>query len=416
MRHCVYIFDIEEVLPEEAMKKFTILTIAPALALFAVGCSSPTAMQSTEYDDMYYSAADKTEYAQPAVTTYAQAEEQEQQQEAVAEEGVRNPEYSERSSAVTDNYYGDEYYDGRDYDPRDNWYRPNYSFVDPSWAYDPYPTYSSYSYNRSYRHRHIDPFYDPFYYDPFYYDPFAYRPYWRNGVTIAVIYSYGWGGHYGRYYPYYGRYYNPYYSPWYPHYNYYHGGYYGRQYVYDYPRYNNTRKVQYGPRGERGGVVTERTQRGARTERGTLTEGSEERATQGRPARTTERAGTPAAEGSKEVITTRPDRGRDTYTPRGGEARPVRERTVRGEEQREQPATRPAVEPRTTREPAPRREVRQEQRSTETRQSPPPRRETPERTSEQRETRSSESAPSRSSGSENNNNSRSTGGRPPRGN
>ncbi|MBC5774452.1 hypothetical protein H8S95_10295 [Pontibacter sp. KCTC 32443] len=387
------------------MKNFTILTIASALSLLLAGCSGSNGMQSSEYDDMYYSTADKTEYVQPVEEAYAQAEEAEQQPETTTEEGVLNPEYSERSSTNTDNYYGDEYYDGREYDPRDNWYRPNYSFVDPSWAYNNYPVYNSYSSYRSYRHRYADPFYDPFYYDPFYYDPFAYRPFYGSGLTIAISYNYGWGGYYGRYNPYC---YRPYYSNYYGGYNHYYGGYYGHNYVYDYPRYVQPYKVQYGPRGERGGVVTDGVQRDGRAERGLSTEGNEQRATQRRPGRTTDRAGMPTTEDSKEVITGQPSR--ENYRPRSGEARPVRGRIERTQEdqQREQPVNRPAAT-----ETRPRREYRQEQRSTETRESAP-RRETT-RSYEQRETRRSEPAPSRSSSSGSSSESKSSG-RPPRGN
>ncbi|MEJ8757690.1 hypothetical protein WG947_11815 [Pontibacter sp. H259] len=396
------------------MKKFTILTIAPALTLLAISCSGPAAMQSGEYDDMYYSTSDKTEYVQPAEPAYAQAEASEQQSETEATDqgAILNPEYSDNNSDITGNYYGDdyEYYDGREYDPRSNWYRPNYSFVDPSWAYDPYPSYRSYSsYDRYYRHRYADPFYDPFYYDPYYYDPFAYRPYYRSGVTISISYHYGWGNYYSRWSPYYyGRYYNP----WYPHYNNYYAGYYGHNYVYDYPRYNKPYKVQYGPRGDRGGVVTRDTQREGRIERGTQTEGSEQRAVQGRPERgRTERVSTPATEDRKEVITTRSG-GRESYNPRSGEARPGRERVDRPQEQqqqREQPATRPAPERRQTRENSPQREYR----STETRQSQPTRETS--RSYEQRETRRSEPTPSRSNSSISGS-STERSGRPPRGN
>lgn len=423
MRHCVYIFDIEEVLHQKAMKNFTLLTLIPALSLLAFSCSGPAAMQSGEYDDMYYSTADKTEYVQPATEQpYALAEEAEQQDDAASAESgaILNPEYADNTEDITRNYNGNdeyEYYDGREYEPRDNWYRPNYSFVDPSWAYDPYPSYRSYSYHdRYYRHRYGDPFYDPFYYDPF-----AYRPYYGSGITISIGFNYGWGGYYGRYSPYcYSPYYNNYYGGYY-------GGYYGHNYVYDYPRYNKPYKVQYGPRGERGGVVTDGVRRDGRGERGDLTEteGSEQRTIQqGRPSRTergrsTERIGSPTTEERKEVITTRP--GRESYRPRNSEARPGRDR-VEGtqQQQREQPAIRPATEqPRPNREYRPQRENRQEQRSTEKRSGESaPRRETTRayeqretRTTEQRETRHSEPAPSRSSSSE----SRSSG-RPPRGN
>ncbi|NEM96239.1 hypothetical protein [Pontibacter burrus] len=390
------------------MKKFSIYTIIPALSLLAVGCSGPGSMQSSEYDDMYYSSADRTEYVQPADETYAA-----QQNQGAEQEAVQSQEYAARSSDITSNYYADEdydYYDGREYNPRDNWYRPNYSFVDPYWGQDVY-TSSYYHHPRSYRYRYADPFYDPFYYDPFFYDPYGYRPYWGSGLSISISYNYGWGGYYNRWNPYYG--YGRYYNPWSPYYGGYYGGYYGRQYVYDYPGYAPLRKVQYGPRDSRGGTVTERT----RTERGNLNESREQRAVYGRPSRATERVNRSTTEEGKEVITTRP--GRDASRPRDtGTTRQRVERSSQPQEQRTQPArqqeqrvqpARQQEQRRTTRESTStpqRREYRQEQRSTESRPAPT-------RTYEQRETRRSE--PARSSGSSGSS-SGGGSGRPPRGN
>lgn len=243
------------------MKKLSILTIAPVLALIGVSCSGPTAMQATEYDDLYYSSSDNTQYAQasnqayeaavPAQPTEAEAPARETaapaREEQLSEGEVLNPEYSSQSAGATENYNGDEYYDGREYNPRDNWYRPNYSFVDPYWAsavYDPWvPSYSRYS---RYGPAYYDPFYDPFLYDPFYR---PYRPYYGSAFTISIGFSYGWGN----WYPY-----RPYgYGCWscYPYNSYGYGGYYGHNYWYDYP-VGHPRKVQYGPREDRATVPT----------------------------------------------------------------------------------------------------------------------------------------------------------------
>jgi hypothetical protein len=404
LRHCVYIFDLQDVLSRKAMKRFTILTLAPVLTLFAVGCSSPTAMQSTEYDDMYYSSADKTEYVQPTEDVYGKATEQPQyQSQTAADNEVPNPEYSENRNSVIDNYYGDEYYDGRSYDPRNNWYQPNYSFVDPYWG-DNYVR--NYGYSNYHRTRYADPFYDPFYYDPFFNDPFAYRPFYNRGVSVTVSYSFGWGNYYGRHYnPYYNRYYSPwhsssYYSP-YPY------GYYGRQYVYDYPTHNNSRKVQYGPRDSRGGVVTEGGgQRGTRAQRSSE-QRAETPAIQGRPARTTERVTQPASENesreTRRVVTTRPG-AMEQY--RSTRPEPTeRERTTRDQQQR-QPYTPPAREYRRQERPTP----TQQQRPVQTRQRTPVRETS---APEKREIRRSE--PAREPAKSNTNESRSNSGRPPRG-
>lgn len=400
------------------MKKYTIHTLVPALALLAVGCSTPAAMQSTEYDDMYYTSSDKTEYIQPAVT--AQAEEIYGTEEAIKGGGVINPEYTDES-AVLDNYNGDEYYDGRSYDPRDNWYQPNYSYVDPSWGSAYAPRYSS-RYHMAMR----DPFYDPFYYDPFYYDsfysPFR-RPYWGSGVSVSIAFGSVWGNPYLGH-PYAAR---PYYSSWYPYNNYYNGFnqgyYYGQnQYIYDRPGYFQARQIQRGPRNDRSSIVTGNNRDGnGRPDRGTLSSENGQQAVMpgtdvnARPSRT--RGSRVGAENStaKEVITTRPDVTRRTRTQRvaprtGGEQRqevvPV-ERTTRTR-------TRGEVSPaRETRQ----QPVRQQVRPVERRERTAPVRQTPVRNYEQRsETRS---VPVRSSssgsGSGSSSSERRSGGRPTRG-
>lgn len=426
------------------MKRYTIHTLVPALALLAMGCSTPTAMQSTEYDDMYYTSSDKTEYIQPEVT--AEAEDTYETEEAVANGGVINPEYSDDNSVMYD-YEGDEYYDGRSYDPRDSWYRPSHSYVDPYWGSAYAPRYSS-RYHMAMR----DPFYDPFYYDPFYYDSY-YNPYqrhhWRSGVSVSIAFGSVWGN------PYWGNpYAGHYYSNWYPYNSYYNGfhhGYnYGRnQYIYDRPGYFQARQVQYGPRTERSSIVTSGSRdNGGRPDRGSLSSDKNQDAvspatgTDARPART--RGTRTTTDNTKKVITTRPDATRRTRTqratpPAGTEQQqqvvPVRRRT-RGEYVPATESTQPAREqtrPTQRRErttpvrqeetrsterrerPAP---VRQETRSTERRERPAPVRQAPVRTYERSESRpapvrSSSSSSSSSSGSSTS--ERSSGGRPTRG-
>ena len=312
------------------MKKFTIYTLAPALALFALGCSGPTAMQSTEYDDMYYSSSDKTTYVEPQTNAYSDLAEG-------AEEGRQQ--YGQNNNAVTDDYYADEYYDGREYNPRDNWYRPNYSYIDPYWgsAYTP----RHYSYSRYYNRAFYDPFYDPFFYDPFY-DPFYRRPFWGSGVSVMISYNYGWGN-WGRHYPYY--------SHWYPGNPFYHHGFYGRHYsnfygygnnwIYDRPIVIGNRvKTQYGPRDARGAVVTDGNRgNGGRPVRGESYQGDVNRTENARPMRPS-RSGEAvvAPETGTESKTSLPSRPSRTeyYDPSQGRSRTTRQPVNVGEQQRQQ--------------------------------------------------------------------------------
>ena len=415
------------------MKRLSIQTLAPALALLAVGCSTPTAMQSTEYDDVYYTSSDKTEYVQPEVNV--QNDEASETTEAITDGGVINPEYTD-DNVVLHNYDADEYYDGRSYNPRDNWYRPSHSYIDPYWGSAYSPMHSS-RYLRAMAMR--DPFYDPFYHDPFYYDPFYssyYGPYWRSGVSISITYGSVWGN------PYWGNRYAGHYNRWYPYNNYYNGFYHGynygrNQYMYDRPGYVQTRKVQYGPRDERSKVITNgRTDESGRPERGTLSSDKQQQQTvmpaTGRTERTgrTDRSGNTTTTTKKEVITTKPDATRQTRPQRtrgntpavepanivpAQNATPERSRRTRGE-------VVPASE---TGQPS-----STETRRTERRERPAPVRQTPARTYERSESRpapvrtyerssESRSAPVRSSGSSTGSGSsterRSSGGRPTRG-
>ncbi|GAB3825899.1 hypothetical protein [Pontibacter rugosus] len=320
------------------MKKYTIFTLAPVLALLAVGCSSPIAMQSSEYDDMYYSSTDETVYVQPETQQRSEQAYQDysnntqQQQQTLADGEVLNPEYSD--NAVTQNYVGDdEYYDGRSYDARDNWYRPDYSFVDPYWGAAYAPRRMSYAY--------YDPFYDPFYNDPFYYDPFWNNARYGRGLSVSISYGMGWGGFYGS--PRYG------FSNWWP-------GSYGHGYYNGYNRgFNNgyyasnpynwysdrpvvigrASKVQYGPRDSRGSVVTNNdgaaNRRSARGEavRSERTENSQ--GVVGRQSRSDRSTVAPASgTNDRVVLPARPSRAnRNTTT------------TTQPQQQRTQPAVAP---------------------------------------------------------------------------
>jgi len=389
------------------MKNIRLQTIlAPALALMALGCSSPTAMQSSEYDDMYYSASDKTEYVKPSATTAGQAD--------AASAGIaQSTEATTKEGISTENYSGDEYYDGRVYNPRDNWYRPNYSFVDPYWG----SAYVPHHYSRFHR-GFYDPFYDPFLYnpfygDPFFYDPFLRRPYWGSGLTISIGYNYGWGG----------GWYNPYYaSRWFPGNPYYHGyyggGFYGSPWYYDRPLIiRQPVRVQYGPRDARGTVVTDRVNNEGRPSRRNTEAGDRQvieredavRRT-ARPSRSGSNVVIPPVEGEKNALPSRPSRPNrnEYYTPdNNSEAGPSRQ-PVRVGQPQEQRQVRPMRESNSrTQEYTPRREYRQEQRQARPVESRPSY-ETPRR---------ERSSPSRSYESRPNSTQpeRSGGGRPSRG-
>ncbi|SIT89825.1 hypothetical protein SAMN05444128_2136 [Pontibacter indicus] len=308
------------------MKKLNIYTaIAPVIALFAVGCSSPVAMQSTEYDDMYYSSSDRTEYVQP------QAQASQQQQYASAEDNQQVA-----ADDVTQNYAADEYYDGRTYRPQATWNTPNYAYVDPYWT-------------SSYVHR-ASPYYDPFFYDPFYssyYDPFFYDPFVRrSGLRVSIGLGMGWGSgwnrwghHYGMYDPFWGNRYWPYNNYYAGYYHGYNRGYYGgNRFIYDRPLVVQPRQVQYGPRGERSVVpATGNPERVSGRPNRSEAISNEQRATQGadyaRPSRT-ERANGNTNSRSQEInagdntgraLPARPATTNRGYDPQSGQVRPSRQ-------------------------------------------------------------------------------------------
>lgn len=403
------------------MKKYTLFTLAPALALLAVGCSSPVAMQSSEYDDMYYSSSDQTVYVEPAPQQQQPAQAYQQydsrsEEVGLAEGEVLNPEYSE--SNITQNYNGDEYYDGRTYDARDNWYRPDYSYVDPYWGASYVPRRASYAF--------YDPFYDPFYHDPFYYDPFWSNARFRTGVSIS--FNYGWGG---------GFYGSPYrgYSNWWPgsyghgFYNGYYRGLHNSYYAHNpYGWYNDrpvvigkASSVQYGPRDSRNTQVVGNSAAGRPSRDGTIrTESTGQQQSVGRQSRSSRSTVAPA-DGTKQELPARPSRS-------------SRSTTVQPQEQNAQPApsrssrrTREYTPSRSSEQPQQRREVRtrtiERQPSRTIERSQPSRtieRSQPTRTIESRPSRTFESRPSSSPSPSPSNNSSSSSsgssGRPTRGN
>ncbi|RDV13825.1 hypothetical protein DXT99_17495 [Pontibacter diazotrophicus] len=353
------------------MKKYKLLTIAPMLTLLAAGCSTPIAMQSTEYDDMYYSSSDKTQYVEPEATT-SQRYDELTVDEAFAEGEVLNPEYS-GSTARTDDYAGDEYYDGREYDARNNWYQPSYSFVDPYWGAAYAPRMSSIAF--------YDPFYDPFFGDPFYYNSFRRSPYWGGGFNRGLNVSIGYGMGMGMPMAWGGGFYN---QPmmgmgmgmggWWPnsygygHYNGFRNGfnngfYGGHPYggvFYDRPVViGNPVRMQNSPRNSRSAVVTDnpalrRPARGGVNQGesvGRQTVGSE---SVGRPARRGETVTSPtrtegnvrSAEGEKRALPNRPSRTRRTPAINNQQeqrrATPTRTRTQESRpQQRQQQRVRP---------------------------------------------------------------------------
>ncbi|GAA4423030.1 hypothetical protein GCM10023188_01360 [Pontibacter saemangeumensis] len=404
------------------MKKYTLLTIAPVLALMAVGCSSPIAMQSTEYDDMYYSASDKTEYVQEPGEATASAEQQYREydepaaEEALSEGEVLNPEYA-GSEAAVNNYYSEEYYDGRSYNPRDNWYQPSYSFVDPYWGAAYSPRMASYAY--------YDPFYDPFYNDPFYYSSFRRNPYWNNGLSVSISYGMGWGGH---------GFYNRPYSNWFPGsygYDYYngyrhgfHNGYYASNPYYGgfYDRpvvITNPVRLQNRPRDTRSAVVTERSSTAGRPARGNVYEGenSEGRQSVSRPVRRGEAASSPTnSQESKATLESRPTRPSRTIESR--QRRTTQEQPALERQQQQQRVLTPGRTERRSTRTQEYRQPEQQQQRTRTIESRPIRTQEsqPVRTYESRPSRSFESSPSPSSSPAQSSGSSGGGGRPRRGN
>lgn len=218
--------------------------LVPVMAALAFGCTSSTALQSSEPDDLYYASSDRTVRQQVSV---APSENTYQNPGAVAE----NPEYYDpeaaRQPTIINNYYdNDRYYGSRS--------RRNYVYFND-------PFYSPFGYSAAYCYGIYDPFCFPGYY-----------PY--TGLTVSIGYGWGspWGYGYG-YRPYgaYGYGYRPY-----DYYGYGYGGGYGSYYHGFYDGYYanngygygyNRKKVQYGPRGDRS-VVPATSNTGGRSNPG----------------------------------------------------------------------------------------------------------------------------------------------------
>ena len=70
------------------MKNIHKIFFLPLFAALAISCSSPTSLQTSEYDDVYYSKKDKTIITDQAVATAAAPA-----ADAAEETSVANPEY-----------------------------------------------------------------------------------------------------------------------------------------------------------------------------------------------------------------------------------------------------------------------------------------------------------------------------------
>jgi len=238
------------------MKNIDRLLFLPLFAALAIGCSSPTSMQSSEYDDVYFSSKDKTVITdnrvadrstenpdQTAVETYAVTD----------GTTLPNPEYSEKNSGTAvgnEDYYSENYYDEDDYAYASRIRRFNAPYRGFSYYDAAYTDY--YWYNRSPIYYGRSTLYDPFYaYDPFLpcYTCYGYPSYY-GGINIVIglpLYS-RWGNPFGSYYG--GGYgYNRGFND----------GFYNRYYANSGWYRNDTngsRDVQYGRRRDRSEVPT----------------------------------------------------------------------------------------------------------------------------------------------------------------
>jgi hypothetical protein len=230
------------------MRNIDKLLLLPLFAALAISCSSPTSLQTSEYDDVYYSKKDKTIITENAALAAAQTPETSNNEAAVA-----NPEYSGKNSGGNTVANGTDYYSPDRYDEDDYYYasrirRFNAPYRGFSYYDNAYTDYYWYNRNPMYYGRSI--YYDPYlaYVDPFYncFSCYGY-PGFYGGINIMI----------GR--PFYNRwgYGNPYYGGYNRGFGY--GGYggYGGSYANSgwYRNDNNTsRNVQYGPRRDRSTV------------------------------------------------------------------------------------------------------------------------------------------------------------------
>jgi hypothetical protein len=232
------------------MRNIDKLLLLPLFATLAISCSSPTSLQTSEYDDVYYSKKDKTIIQDNAPLAAASSAET---PAAADDAGAANPEYSRQSSGASAVDNGTDYY-SPGYDEDDYYYasrirRFNAPYRGLSYYDFAYTDYYWYNRNPLYYGRSIysDPFYA--YSNPFYpcYTCYGYPPIY-GGVNIVIGQPYynrwGWGN------PYYGGYNRGLYG------GYGYGGYGGRFANNSWYRNDNnsSRNVQYGPRRDRSAV------------------------------------------------------------------------------------------------------------------------------------------------------------------
>ena len=267
---------------------YTIKIFIAGFAVLFSSCSPNQIAQNGEYDDMYFSSADRDALANATASTDNNAAAYENRQQALEAEDydprTTNPEYIANQNQETDAEYEDTYYtedygnQGRYDDVRiSNYYGRGYS-----------------SFNSFH-----DPFYSPYnsFYDPFY-SPY-YNPYFNSGFSIS--FGMGWGSGFGYGY---NRYRDPfmrgYYDPWgYGRYynGYHHGfydGFYSGRYGYYYnpviivdnKEYLNNRRVVYGPRNSSRSAIGVDSRRASRTSRDVNVSEANGRNTNSRSSRT----------------------------------------------------------------------------------------------------------------------------------
>jgi len=258
------------------MKNIDRLLLLPLFAALAIGCSSPTAMQSSEYDDVYFSSKDKT-----VITDNRVADRSIENPDQTAEETyavtdgttLPNPEYSANNSGTTvgnEDYYSENYYDEDDYAYASRIRRFNAPYRGFSYYDAAYTDY--YWYNRSPLYYGRSMYYDPFYaYDPFLpcYTCYGYPSYY-GGINIAIglpLYS-RWGSPFGGYYG--GLGYNRGFNNGF--YNGFYNGYYANNGWYRNDT-NGGRNVQYGRRRDRSEMPTNTNANAGSRPRGGVTSG-----------------------------------------------------------------------------------------------------------------------------------------------
>src|SRR5687768_2044605 len=101
------------------MRNIFTAALMPVLAALAIGCTSTTALQTTETDDLYYASTDKTMRQETGVPPTETASSGSSNEYAAPEGTAANPEYygpeTIRTTSVSNNYYYDDdrYYTSR---------------------------------------------------------------------------------------------------------------------------------------------------------------------------------------------------------------------------------------------------------------------------------------------------------------